>query len=43
MRWDIIAIRGHSEVFADGRFLFSADTKAEAMEELETWEDALIA
>ena len=43
MRWDIIAIRGHYEGFADGRFLFSADTKAEAMEELETWEDALIA
>ena len=43
MRWDIIAIRGHYEVFTDGRFLFSADTKAEAMEELETWEDALIA
>ena len=43
MRWDIIAIRGHYVVFADGRFLFSADTKAEAMEELETWEDALIA
>ena len=43
MRWDIIAISGHYEVFAGGRFLFSADTKAEAMEELETWEDALIA
>ena len=43
MRWDIIAVRGHYGVFADGRFLFSADTKAEAMEELETWEDALIA
>ena len=43
MRWDIIAIRGHYEVFADGRFLFSADTKAEAMEDLDTWADALIA
>ena len=43
MRWDIMATRGHYGVFAGGRVLFSADTKAEAMEELETWEDALIA
>jgi len=36
----IISVRGHYEVFAaDGRFLFSADTRAEALEELETWEE----
>ena len=37
-------VAGHIEVYSEsGEFLFSADTKAEAMEELETWEDALIA
>jgi len=36
----IISVRGHYEVFAaDGRFLFSADTRAEALEELEAWEE----
>lgn len=39
MRWDIIAIRGHYEVYANGRFYFSADTRAEAMEELRQWEE----
>lgn len=40
----VISVRGHYEVFAaDGRFLFSADTRAEAMEELEDWEEERIA
>ena len=40
----IISVRGHYEVFAaDGRFLFSADTRAEAMEELADWEEERIA
>ena len=44
MLWSIVSVRGHYEVFsADGRFLFSADTKAEAMEELSEWEEELIA
>lgn len=44
MLCNIISIRGHYEVFAaDGSFLFSADTKAEAMKELEDWEDEPIA
>lgn len=39
MHWNIINVRGHYEVYtADGRFLFSADTKREAMEELEECE-----
>ncbi len=44
MRWNILSIRGHYEVYAaDGRFLFSADTKAEVMEELEAWNEESIA
>ena len=44
MCWRIVSVRGHYEVFAvDGSFLFSADTKAEAMEELSEWEEELIA
>lgn len=44
MRCNIIAVRGHYEIFAaDGSFLFSADTRAEAMEELANWEEELIA
>lgn len=40
----IIAAKGYYEVYAaDGRFLCSADTKAEAMEELDAWEEELIA
>lgn len=40
----IISIKGHYEVFAaDGAFLFSADTKAEAIEELADWEKERIA
>lgn len=32
----IVSVRGHYEVFdAAGRFLFSADTRAEALRELE--------
>ena len=35
MYWSIIPVKGHYEVYAaDGSFLFSADTKAEAMREL---------
>ncbi len=35
MRYSIISVRGHYEVFdQNGRFLFSADTKAEALREL---------
>lgn len=38
MRWNILSIRGHYEVYAlDGSFLLSADTRAEAEEELFTW------
>lgn len=44
MYCSIISVRGHYEVFAaDGHFLFSADTKAEAMEELADWEEERIA
>lgn len=44
MLCSIVSVRGHYEVFsADGRFLFSADTKAEAVEELSEWEEELIA
>lgn len=40
----IVSVRGHYEVYAvDGRFLFSADTMAEAMEELSDWEKEHIA
>ena len=40
----IIVAKGYYEVYAaDGRFLCSADTKAEAMEELDAWEEKLIA
>ena len=39
MRWNIISVLGHYEVYADdGSFLFSANTRHEAMEELENWE-----
>lgn len=44
MRWSIVSVKGHYEVYAaDGSFLFSTDTKAEAMEELSNWEKELIA
>ena len=43
MSWSIVAERGHYEVYANGKFLFTADTKREAMEELEEWESKLIA
>ncbi len=43
MYCDIISIRGHYEVYApDGSFLFSADSRAEAEEELGDWEEASI-
>ncbi len=38
MLWNIIAERGHYEVYANGVFLFTADTRGEAMEEMEQWE-----
>lgn len=35
MNYDILPVRGHYEVYdAEGNFLFSADSHAEAMEEL---------
>lgn len=39
MSWSIIANRGHYEVYGDGEFLFTADTRSEAMEEMEAWEN----
>ena len=39
MRWNILSIGGHYEVYADGRFVFSADTRAEVTEELRLWEE----
>ncbi len=34
--FDIIPVRGHYEVYdADGKFIFSADTRSEALRELE--------
>ena len=32
-------IRGHVEVYKNGKFVLSADTKAEALRELENLED----
>ncbi len=32
-------IRGHVEVYRNGEFILSADTKAEALRELENLED----
>ena len=33
--YDIIPVRGHYEVYdADGQFLFSADSRSEAIQEL---------
>jgi|GEM_PF-1404473 len=44
MRGYIIAAKGYYEVYtAEGNFLCSADTKAEAVEELEAWEEEIIA
>lgn len=44
MYCDIISTKGHYEAYAaDGRFLFSADTKAEAERELELWREEPIA
>lgn len=35
MRYTIVSVRGHYEVYdQSGRFLFSADTKSEALREL---------
>ena len=37
-------VAGHIEVYSEsGEFLFSADTKAEAMKELEDWLEGFIA
>lgn len=43
MSWSIIADRGHYEVYANGEFLFTADTRSEAMEEMEAWENRITA
>ncbi len=44
MRWEIQHTHGHYEVYAaDGRFLFSADSHREMMEELAQWENDAIA
>ncbi len=43
MFWNIVCERGHYEVYANGELLFTADTKGEAMEEMEQWEKELIA
>ena len=34
-------VNGHVEVFLNGIFLFSADTKAEALREIEEMEEAV--
>ncbi len=40
MSLNIIAVRGYYEVYTvEGDFLFSADTRAEAMEEISFWEE----
>ncbi len=42
MRGYIVANRGYYEVYtADGDLLCTADTKAEAMEDLENWEEGI--
>lgn len=44
MVWNILHAHGHYEVYtAEGRFLFSADSHREAMEELAQWENETIA
>ncbi len=43
MSWDIIARKGYYEVYANGDFMFSADTRGEAVRELEEWEREHIA
>ena len=44
MRGYVVAARGHYEIYTrDGRLLSTADTKAEAMEDLKEWEEELIA
>lgn len=42
MLWNIVAKRGYYEVYANGEFLCTADTRGEAMEELEQWENGHI-
>ena len=43
MLWDIVATRGYYEVYVNGEFAFSADSRREAMEEMEAWESEHIA
>lgn len=44
MQGYVIAAGGHYEVYTrGGRLLSTADTRAEAMEDLENWEEELIA
>ena len=38
MSWDIIARKGYYEVYANGAFVCSADTRGEAVKELEQGE-----
>ncbi len=39
MNWSFLSVRGHVEVYDEnGRFLFSADTRREAMLEAEEYE-----
>ena len=43
MFWNIVSERGYYAVYANGELMFTADTKGEAMEEMEQWENGLIA
>ena len=38
MKYEFRNVKGHVEVFLNGSFLFSADTKAEALAEIEEME-----
>lgn len=37
--YKFVWVRGHVEVYRYGKFILSADTKAEALRELEEYED----
>ena len=41
--YHIVSVKGHYEVYVNGSFLCTADTKAEAMEEISNWEEERIA
>lgn len=36
-RFEVKSVRGHYEVYKDGKFYCSADTKAEAMRDIDEW------